>query len=79
VADILVWYEMHEQVDTAIHREKKIKNWKRAWKIQVIEEMNPHWRDLYDELLRLVSGLRHAPESRCHGTDTCLLTTLMRH
>jgi putative endonuclease len=49
--DILVWYEMHEQMDTAIRREKSIKNWKRAWKIRVIEEMNPHWRDLYDDLL----------------------------
>ncbi|MGD8547822.1 MAG: GIY-YIG nuclease family protein [Thiohalophilus sp.] len=47
----LVWYEMHETMESAIRREKMIKNWKRAWKIRVIEEFNPHWRDLYDELI----------------------------
>jgi len=36
---------------SAISREKAIKNWKRAWKINVIEAMNPEWRDLYDDLL----------------------------
>ena len=46
----LVWYEMHDTMDTAIQREKAIKNWKRAWKIKRIEEMNPQWRDLYPEL-----------------------------
>ncbi len=47
----LVWYEMHETMESAILREKAIKNWKRAWKIKMIEEMNPQWRDLYPELL----------------------------
>ncbi|VAX09759.1 Excinuclease ABC, C subunit-like [hydrothermal vent metagenome] len=47
----LVWYEMHETMNAAIGREKAIKNWKRSWKINVIEEMNPDWRDLYSELL----------------------------
>ncbi|NOX75121.1 MAG: GIY-YIG nuclease family protein [Gammaproteobacteria bacterium] len=47
----LVWYEMHETMNTAIQREKNIKNWKRAWKLKTIEEMNPQWRDLYPELL----------------------------
>ncbi len=47
----LVWYEVHETMESAIRREKAIKNWKRAWKIKVIEEMNPQWRDLYDDLL----------------------------
>jgi len=47
----LVWYEVHETMESAIHREKAIKNWKRAWKINVIEAMNPQWRDLYDDLL----------------------------
>ncbi|MBN4079163.1 GIY-YIG nuclease family protein [Beggiatoa alba] len=47
----LVWYEMHDTMDTAIQREKAIKNWKRAWKLKTIEEMNPQWRDLYPELL----------------------------
>jgi len=47
----LVWYEVHETMASAINREKAIKNWKRAWKINVIEAMNPDWRDLYDDLL----------------------------
>ena len=47
----LVWYEMHETMESAIRREKAIKNWKRAWKINVIEAANPQWRDLYHELL----------------------------
>lgn len=47
----LVWYEVHETMMSAISREKAIKSWKRVWKINVIEAMNPHWQDLYDELL----------------------------
>ncbi len=47
----LVWYELHETMESAIRREKAIKNWKRAWKITMIEEMNPKWRDLYPDLL----------------------------
>jgi putative endonuclease len=47
----LVWYEVHETMQTAIAREKAIKEWKRAWKIAVIQEMNPTWRDLYEDLL----------------------------
>ena len=47
----LVWYEVHETMESAILREKAIKNWKRAWKIEAIEQMNPHWNDLYPELL----------------------------
>jgi len=46
----LVWYEMHETMDIAIQREKNIKNWKRAWKLKMIEKINPQWRDLYPEL-----------------------------
>ena len=49
--EILVWYEVHATMASAISREKTIKNWKRAWKIKVIETMNPQWRDLYSELL----------------------------
>ncbi len=47
----LVWYEVHETMESAIYREKAIKNWKRSWKINVIESTNPQWRDLYDGLL----------------------------
>ena len=44
----LVWYELHETMESAISREKAIKAWKRAWKIELIEKTNAYWRDLYD-------------------------------
>jgi putative endonuclease len=47
---MLVWYEMHETMESAISREKAIKEWKRAWKIRRIEEFNPTWQDLYDSI-----------------------------
>ena len=59
-ADKLVWYEGHETMISSISREKAIKNWLRAWKIKVIEEMNPQWRDLYGDLVDY--GFRHSPE-----------------
>jgi len=48
--DRLVWYEEHHSAESAIKREKQIKTWQRAWKIQLIEEMNPNWFDLYKTL-----------------------------
>ena len=48
--DKLVWYEIHEEMLPAIQREKALKAWKRQWKINAIEKMNPGWRDLYEEL-----------------------------
>mgnify|MGYP001598204962 CR=1 FL=1 len=47
----LVWYELHESMEAAIHREKAIKEWKRRWKLELIEKTNPEWRDLYADLL----------------------------
>ena len=49
---ILVWYEMHGTMEAAITREKQIKEWKRVWKLELIEEGNPDWRDLYAEVCR---------------------------
>ncbi len=49
--DKLVWYERHETMESAIQREKSMKFWKRDWKLKTIEEMNPDWRDLYEELV----------------------------
>ncbi|MGX6646686.1 GIY-YIG nuclease family protein [Maricaulaceae bacterium MS644] len=46
----LVWYENHDEMSLAIAREKAIKKWNRAWKLQLIEAANPHWRDLYETL-----------------------------
>jgi putative endonuclease len=47
---ILVWFEMAETMESAIVREKQIKEWRRAWKLRLIEEQNPDWDDLYDSL-----------------------------
>ena len=47
----LVWYELHENAESAIVREKQIKKWDRLWKIELIEKSNPEWRDLYGEIL----------------------------
>jgi putative endonuclease len=47
----LVWFERHETMESAILREKAIKEWNRAWKIELIEESNRNWRDLYPDLL----------------------------
>jgi putative endonuclease len=47
----LVWYEVHDEIESAIAREKRIKKWRRAWKIALIEAENPTWRDLYDDVL----------------------------
>ena len=46
----LVWYERHEDIRDAIHREKTLKTWLRAWKVRLIMQTNPEWRDLYDDL-----------------------------
>jgi putative endonuclease len=43
---MLVWYEQHATAETAIYREKQLKEWRRLWKLRIIEEMNPEWRDL---------------------------------
>jgi putative endonuclease len=45
----LVWYEMHDTVESAILREKQMKKWNRLWKLREIEELNPVWRDLSDD------------------------------
>jgi putative endonuclease len=43
---LLVWFEMHGDMESAITREKRIKEWRRAWKVRLIEGENPEWRDL---------------------------------
>jgi len=47
---MLVWYEQHETRESALARERQIKKWNRAWKLKLIEEMNPAWRDLWDDI-----------------------------
>jgi putative endonuclease len=47
----LVWFESTPSIEEAIRKEKQIKDWKRAWKIELIEKANPQWRDLYADIL----------------------------
>jgi putative endonuclease len=47
----LVWYEVHGEMESAILREKRIKKWNRAWKLELIESTNPGWRDLASDIL----------------------------
>ena len=49
--DRLVWFEELESRDRAFERERAIKKWNRAWKVRIIEVMNPHWEDLYEPFL----------------------------
>lgn len=46
----LVLAEYHDSIEDAIRREKLLKTWKRAWKIQLIEQANPQWRDLWEQM-----------------------------
>ena len=48
--DKLVWYEIDHTMESAIQRENTIKKWRREWKLRIIEEMNPGWKDLYEDL-----------------------------
>jgi putative endonuclease len=48
----LVWFEIYDDPTTAIEREKQIKKWRRAWKIDLIEKDNRDWKDLYPEIIR---------------------------
>ncbi len=46
----LVYYEIHRDAENAIKREKQLKKWRRAWKLELIEKNNAQWRDLYEEI-----------------------------
>jgi putative endonuclease len=46
----LVWYEIHETMESAIRREKQLKHWSRLMKLRLIEQVNPAWKDLWPEL-----------------------------
>jgi putative endonuclease len=74
----LVWFEMHGTMETAIAREKQLKNWRREWKVALIVQANPTWRDLaedfgFEALVKKVDplnrcGAPRAPQS-CRGHD----------
>ena len=46
----LVWYRVFDSMEEAIRREKQMKKWNREWKIDLVREMNPRWKDLYEDL-----------------------------
>jgi putative endonuclease len=46
----LVYFEQYNDIEAAITREKRLKKWQRAWKIRLIEELNPNWDDLYPQI-----------------------------
>ena len=48
---LLVWYELHASMESAIAKEKRLKHWKREWKLNLIEHSNSAWRDLYADIL----------------------------
>jgi putative endonuclease len=63
----LVWYESHSSVAAAYRREQSIKRWRREWKLALIEQRNPRWRDLYDEItsnILPVTFLRNDPRTQ---------------
>jgi putative endonuclease len=47
----LVYYETYKDIEEAILREKQMKKWNRKWKVRIIEENNPEWKDLYNEVI----------------------------
>jgi len=47
----LVYYEVHDNAESEITREKQMKKWRRKWKLRLIEDSNPEWKDLYEEIL----------------------------
>jgi putative endonuclease len=46
---MLVYYEVHESIESAILREKQLKKWNRVWKLRLIEQQNPEWKDLFPD------------------------------
>jgi putative endonuclease len=53
--DKLVWFETHPTREQAFRRERQIKEWRRAWKLILIERTNPGWKDLFDDLEQLLA------------------------
>ena len=48
--EMLIYYELYERLETAIHREKQLKKWRKEWKIALINDFNPEWKDLADSI-----------------------------
>jgi len=65
----LVWFEIHGSRDDDFRRERQLKKWKRRWKLQLIDESNPEWTDLFDTVR--LGGLKDASDwvPACAGTS----------
>jgi len=74
--NLLVWYHTFELVTAAIRREKALKRWNRAWKMQLIEQRNPEWVDLYPFLCGTASDPRVKPEDDGYGSVKAFLDSL---
>ena len=66
---LLVWFEQHETMESAITREKAIKKWNRKWKLALIEKTNPNWIDLWPVIIGEIPDFRHPLDSRLRGND----------
>ena len=74
--NMLVWYQPFELITVAIRREKALKRWNRAWKMQLIEQRNPGWLDLYPSLCGLAPDPRVKPEDDGEGSVAAFLKSL---
>lgn len=55
----LVWCEPHDDAESAIRREKQLKEWRRAWKVELIQKTNPQWDDLFEQIWSVIQGQGH--------------------
>jgi putative endonuclease len=60
----LVWYGLHGTMDSAITREKQLRKWNREWKLRLVSEANPEWRDLWDDIVGYDSSAESKSEER---------------
>ena len=67
---ILVWYEQHETMESAIAKEKVMKKWLRKWKLATIEKTNPDWRDLWPEILGAVVPANAGTQQKENASDS---------
>jgi putative endonuclease len=67
--ELLVWFEQHELMETAIASEKAIKKWNREWKLNLIEKANPDWQDLWPKITGATQIAGETLDSRLRGND----------